>query len=149
MALLGVRVGPEGWEICCQRTDSVLQFVAEDGRGGSAGALVVLAGGVQGAERVVPVGFQAVGDQPVVGVDGQVAATGQVGAVAGAFDVSAAQCIGFGGAVLSSACTVRATSSAWGVRVSSSRRPTVASTVPPGMVWQRCALSWMQRFMRW
>jgi len=98
VALLGVRVGPEGREICCQRTDSVLQIVAEDGRGGSAGAFVVLAGGVQGAERVVPVGFEAVGDQPVVGVDGQIAATCQVGAVAGAFDVSAAQCVGFGGA---------------------------------------------------
>ena len=96
--LRSIRVGPEGGEICCQGTDSVLQLVGEGGCGGGAGALVVLARGVQGAQCVVPVGFEAVGDEPVVRVDGQVAAAGQVGAVAGAFDVPAAQCIGFGGA---------------------------------------------------
>jgi len=51
--------------------------------------------------------------------------------------------------VSSSACTVSATSSACGVRVSSSSLPTAASTTPPGMVWQRVAPSWMQRFMHW
>ena len=78
--------------------DSVLELVGEGGCGGGAGAVVVLARGLQGPQRVVPVGFEAVGDQPVIRVDGQVAAAGQVGAVAGAFDVPAAQCIGFGGA---------------------------------------------------
>ena len=38
----------------------------------------------------VPVGFQAVGDQPVVRVDGQVTAPRQVGVVAGAFNGLAA-----------------------------------------------------------
>ena len=49
VALRGVGVGPEGGEICCQGTDSVLQLVGEGGRGGGAGALVVLARGLQGA----------------------------------------------------------------------------------------------------
>ena len=40
------------------------------------------------------------GDEPVGGVDGEVAAAGQVGVVAGAFDVGGAQRVGFGGAVL-------------------------------------------------
>ena len=65
--LLGIRVGPERREICCQATDPVLQLAGEGGRGVGAGAVVVLARGLQGAQGVVPVGFQAVGDQPVVG----------------------------------------------------------------------------------
>jgi hypothetical protein len=36
--------------------------------------------------------------RPTIGVDGQVAAAGQVGAVAGAFNMLAAQRVGFGGA---------------------------------------------------
>jgi hypothetical protein len=42
---------------------------------------------VQAAQRVVPVGFEAVGDQPVAWVDGQVAAAGEVGAFAGPLDL--------------------------------------------------------------
>src|SRR6185312_242482 len=98
VALVGVWVGPEGGEIYCQGPDSVLQFVGEGGCGGGAGAFVVLVRGLQGAERVVPVGFEAVGDEPIIGVDGQVAAPCQVRAVAGAFDVPAAQRVGLGGA---------------------------------------------------
>jgi hypothetical protein len=62
------------------------------GEGGGCGAavFVVVLGGAQGAQRVVPVCLQGVGDQPVVRVDGQVAAAGQLGAVAGAFDMAAA-----------------------------------------------------------
>jgi hypothetical protein len=64
-----------------------------DGRG--RGGLVVLVLGVpHRAQCLVPVGFQAVGDQPVAGVDGQVAAAGEVGAVPGAFDVVTAQQVG-------------------------------------------------------
>ena len=48
VALLGIGVGPESWEICCQGMDSVLQLVGKGGRGGGAGALVVLARGLQG-----------------------------------------------------------------------------------------------------
>ena len=68
---------------------------------------VVLAGLVvgvlcfaEGAQRGVPVGFEGVGDEPVGGVDGEVAAAGQVGVVAGALDVGGAQGVGLGGAVL-------------------------------------------------
>ena len=44
---------------------------------------------LQRAQRGVPVGFEAVGDEAVGGVDGQVAAAGEVGVVLGAFDVAA------------------------------------------------------------
>ena len=39
---------------------------------------------VERAQRGVPVGFEGVGDEPVGGAGGQVAAAGQVGVVAGA-----------------------------------------------------------------
>jgi Stage II sporulation protein E (SpoIIE) len=54
----------------------------------------------EGAQRGIPVGFAGVGDEPVGGVDGEVAAAGQVGVVAGALDVGGAQRIGFVGTVL-------------------------------------------------
>ena len=57
-------------------------------------------GVVQGAQGGVPVGFEGAGDEPVGGVDGQVAAAGQVGVVAGALDVGGAQRVGFGGSLL-------------------------------------------------
>ncbi len=67
-----------------------------------AGLVVGGLGVAQGAQRGVPVGFEGVGDEPVGGVDGQVAAAGQVGVVAGALDVGGAQRVGLGGAVLES-----------------------------------------------
>ena len=112
-------------------------FVGEGGRGGGAGAFVVLAGGLQGAQRVVPVGFEAVGDEPVVGVDGQVAATGQVGAVAGAFDVLAAQCVGFGGAGVELGLHGQGDLERVRGEGVEQQCPTAASTPPPGTVWQR------------
>ena len=48
--------------------------------------LVVGDRGADFGQGGVPVGFQGVGDEPVGGVDGQVAAAGQVGVVAGALD---------------------------------------------------------------
>ena len=65
-----------------------------------AGLLAGVLGLGQGAERGVPVGFEGVGDEPVGGVDGEVAAAGQVGVVAGALDVGGAQGVGLVGAVL-------------------------------------------------
>ena len=65
-----------------------------------AGLVVGGLGVVERAQRGVPVRFEGVGDEPVGGVDGQVAAAGQVGVVAGALDVGGAQRVGFGGAVL-------------------------------------------------
>ena len=61
-----------------------------------AGLLVGVLGLVEGAQRGVPVGFEGVGDEPVGGVDGEVAAAGQVGVVAGALDVGGAQGVGLG-----------------------------------------------------
>ena len=128
----------------------VFELVGEGGCCGGAGAFVVLARGLQGAQRVVPVGFEAVGDEPVVRVDGQVAAAGQVGAVAGAFDVPAAQCVGFGGAGVEFGLhgqgdleRVRGE----GVEQQVGRRR--RRRLPPGTVWQRAAPSWMQRFWHW
>ena len=65
-----------------------------------AGFVVGGLGVVEPAERGVPVGFQGAGDEPVGGVDGEVAAAGQVGVVAGALDVGGAQRVGFGGSLL-------------------------------------------------
>ena len=64
-----------------------------------AGFVVGGLGVAQGAQRGVPVGFEGAGDEPVGGVDGEVAAAGQVGVVAGAFDVGGAQRVGVGGSV--------------------------------------------------
>src|SRR5208282_6903001 len=61
-----------------------------------AGVVVCVLRLAQGAERGVPVGFEGVGDEPVGGVDGEVAAAGQVGVVAGALDVRGAQRAGLG-----------------------------------------------------
>ena len=74
------------------------------GWGEGAGVLVAgfVVGGLgvaQGAQGGVPVGFEGAGDEPVGGVDGQVAAAGQVGVVAGALDVGGAQRVGFGGSL--------------------------------------------------
>ena len=54
---------------------------------------------VEPAQRGVPVGFEAVGDEPVGGVDGQVAAAGEVGVVAGALRRGGAHRVGVGGAL--------------------------------------------------
>ena len=65
-----------------------------------AGLVVGVLGLAEGAQRSVPVGFEGVGDEPVGGIDGEVAAAGQVGVVAGALDVGGAQRGGLIGAVL-------------------------------------------------
>ena len=61
-----------------------------------AGLLAGVLGLAEGAQGGVPAGFEGVGDEPVGGVDGEVAAAGQVGVVAGALDVGGAQRAGFG-----------------------------------------------------
>ena len=72
-------------------------LVVERCLGGGAGALVVVLGGLELAERVVPVGLEGVGDEPVVWVDGEVAAAGELCALAGALDVAAAELVGLVG----------------------------------------------------
>lgn len=97
-ALGRVRVGPQGGEVSGERADTRLVFIVERDLGGRAGAFVVVLRVLEGAEGVVPVRFEAVGDEPVVGVDGEVAAAGELGSVAGPFDVGTAQRVGFIGA---------------------------------------------------
>ena len=61
------------------------------------GVFVGVGGVGEFAQRGVPVGFQGVGDEPVGGVDGEVAAAGLVGVVVGALDVGGADAVGIGG----------------------------------------------------
>jgi hypothetical protein len=68
--------------------------------GGGGRLLVVVLGGLDGAQRVVPVGLERVGNEPIVGVDGEVAAARELGALARAVDLRAAQLVGFVGALL-------------------------------------------------
>src|SRR6266702_1681316 len=99
LAHRGGGVVPDAGQVSDELADPVLP-------GGCEGAVVLLAGlvagglgVVEGAQRGVPAGFEGVGDEPAGGADGQVAAAGQVGVVAGALDVRGAQGAGLGGAV--------------------------------------------------
>src|SRR5207249_8290779 len=77
--LRGGRVTPQGGEVAGQRVDAVGVLAGErDGRGRS-GLVVLVLGVLHRGQCLVPVGFQAGGDQPVARVDGQVAAAGEVG----------------------------------------------------------------------
>src|SRR6266581_3395418 len=89
----GCRVRPQGGQVGGERADLVALRGVGDG-GGLGGSAVVFAGVGQGAQRGVPVGFQGVGDEPVGGVDGQVAAAGGVGGVLGALHVKLPEMIG-------------------------------------------------------
>ena len=65
-----------------------------------AGLVVGGLGVVERAQRGVPAGFEGAGDEPVGGVDGQVAAAGQVGEVLSSLDMGGAERVGLLGAVL-------------------------------------------------
>jgi hypothetical protein len=62
-------------------------------------ALVGVFGVGELAQLVVPVGFELVGDEPVGGVHGEVAAAGGVGGVLGALHAHLADPVGIGGAL--------------------------------------------------
>jgi len=99
-AYRGGGVVPDAGQVGDQLGDPVLL-----GRGESSDVLLAgfAVGGLRVVERAqggVPVGFEGAGDEPVAWVDGEVAAAGQVGVVAGALDVGGAQRVGVGGAVL-------------------------------------------------
>ena len=96
----GGGVVPDGGQVGDELPDPGFLLVGELPGVLFAGFVVGGLGVVEGAQGGVPVGFQRAGDEPVGGVDGQVAAAGQVGVVAGALDVRGAQRVGFGGAVL-------------------------------------------------
>jgi hypothetical protein len=80
------RVVPDRGEVSDQLAYSGFPGFGEIGSGGILCLVVGVLGILECAQRGVPVGFQGVGDEPVGGVDVQLAAAGQVGVVAGAFD---------------------------------------------------------------
>ena len=96
----GGGVVPDAGQVGDQLPDPGLLFLGELPGLLLAGFVVGGLGVVEGAQGGVPVGFEGFGDEPVGGVDGEVAALGEVGVVAGALDVRGAQGVGFGGAVL-------------------------------------------------
>jgi hypothetical protein len=96
-SLGGGGVGPQSREVGGQGADLGLLLVVEGGVG-LHGPVVGVLGVAELAQRVVPVGFEAVSDEPVVGIDRQVAAPGGLGAVAGPFDVGGTEPVGLGGA---------------------------------------------------
>ena len=96
----GGGVVPDAGQVGDELADPVLLGLGELSGVLLAGFVVGGLGVVEGAQGGVPVGFERAGDEPVGGVDGEVAAAGQVGVVAGALDVGGAQRVGFGGAVL-------------------------------------------------
>ena len=98
--LRGGGVVPDGGQVGDQLVDPLFLGGGELAGVLLAGLVVGVLGVVQRAEGGVPVGFEGVGDEPVGGVDGQVAAAGQVREVLGAFDVGGAQRVGLGGPVL-------------------------------------------------
>jgi hypothetical protein len=97
LAHRGGGIVPQGGEVGGQRADAVTLDVVEAGAG-AAGFVVVVARVGELAELVVPVRFEGVGDEPVGGIDGQVAAAGGVGGVLGALNVRGADLVGLGGA---------------------------------------------------
>ena len=88
---------PQSGEVGGESADAGFVGVVESDAAGG-GSLVFVVGVVELSQGVVPVGFEAVGHKAVVGVDGQVAAPGEVGAVAGSLDVAATQGVGLFGA---------------------------------------------------
>ena len=79
----GAGIGPQGGEVGRKGADTGLLFVAQRGRSSGPGPLVVVLGVGQLAQLVVPVGFECLGHQAVVGVDGEVAPPGRLGGVSG------------------------------------------------------------------
>ena len=80
-------VGPECGEVGGELSDLGLAGLVERGVGGGGLAVVFVLGVLSARSAVVPVGFEGVGDEPVVGVDGEIAASGEFGVLAGAVDV--------------------------------------------------------------
>ena len=91
-------VGPELGEVGRELADLGLAVLIERGVGGGGLAVVFVLGGLQRAQRVVPVGFEGVCDEPVVGVDREVSPARELGVLVGAFDVRASQLVGLVGA---------------------------------------------------
>src|ERR1035437_3983028 len=99
-SLGGGRVVPYRGEVTGQLGDTGLLGAGEAGGGRGGGLVVGVPGVVQLAQRGVPAGFEGGGDQPVAGVDGEVAPSGGVGVVACALDDGGAELVRVAGAVL-------------------------------------------------
>ncbi len=95
----GRRVGPERGEVCRERADPGLLLVGQRPVAGLGSALVLVAGVGELAQLVVPVGFELVGDEPVGGVHGEVAAAGGISGVLCALHAHLADPVGIGGAL--------------------------------------------------
>ncbi len=87
----------------------------ENSVGGGGGIAVVVAGSGEGAQGGVPAGLQGVGDEPVGGIDGEVAVPGGAGGLFGAPDVGSAELVCASAWAISSSLTARVTSMAAGV----------------------------------
>ena len=111
----GVGIGPELLEVDCHGNEPLVDGVVEDELIVLLSALALLAGIGQYAELVVPLAFERVGDEAIVGVDQHEAALGEIGFDLGAFDRAAAQPVGFFLARLDSLRTSSASSTANGV----------------------------------
>ena len=148
LALGGGGIVPEPREVAGERHHLRALLLAEASVAVRVRAFVVILGFGEAAQLLVPVGLERVGDEPVVGVDGEVAAAREPGLIAGALDVSAgaagrprsARCS-------SSAATLSATSSATGVSVSSSSEATASSTPAPGIDLAACSGRALDRFV--
>lgn len=68
-SLWSARIGPELGEVGGELTDPGLVLVGELGVRCGGSVFVVVLGGLELAELVVPVGFEGVGDEAVVGID--------------------------------------------------------------------------------
>jgi len=96
LPLRGAGVGPQGGEVGGERGDAGAVGLGEPSRP-AATAFVVLLGGGEGAQRLVPVGLQAGGHEPVVGIHAEVASAGRLRGVAGPLDVLAPKGVGLAG----------------------------------------------------
>jgi hypothetical protein len=95
----GGGVVPDAGQVGGELGDPVLLGIGQLSGVLFAGLVVGGLGVVERAQGGVPAGFEGAGDEPAGGVDGQVAAAGQVGVVAGALDVRGAQRAGVGGSL--------------------------------------------------
>ncbi len=85
----GGRRRPHAGEVVAEGQDRRFLLWGQGFRAGGFAAGEFGLGVGEGLQRGVPFGFQAAGDQPVVGVDGAVAAFGPAGLVAGLLDLAA------------------------------------------------------------
>lgn len=90
----GGRVVPQRWEVGGECADAVAVGIVEGTLGIGLGGVVIVLGAGEFAQRVVVVGFEVLGDEPVGGVDGEVASPGEIGGVLGARDVGGADAVG-------------------------------------------------------